>query len=169
VIVTDNLDPDFRFDEFGDGEVVGRFLNAHDPEIGNKFTINSSTVNTNQIGTYTVTYRATDHAGNATTVTRTVIVSVPPTGTITYSTTNSTNQAVTATITVPIGVGIINNDGKNYFVFEENGSFDFELENEYGMTATVTATVDWIDRVAPNGEVEFDIETPTNQNVTATI
>ena len=41
-------------------------------------TVDSSAVNTATAGTYTVTYRATDHAGNTGTATREVIVQAPP-------------------------------------------------------------------------------------------
>jgi hypothetical protein len=62
----------------------------------------SGSVNTGLVGTYTLTYNATDQANNkAEQQTRTIdiIDTTPPTATITYSTTGATNQNVTATLT----------------------------------------------------------------------
>lgn len=51
--------------------------------------------------------------------------------------------------------------------FNVNGSYTFEFVDKAGNTGSVTATVDWIDQVAPKATVFYDIMKKTNQNVTA--
>lgn len=153
--VTDNLDPDIK---------AGR--------LDGKLEIDSSQVNTAKCGTYTVTYTATDHAGNETTVEREVIVrdTIAPTATVSYSTLAPTNGDVVATITPSEPVTVTNTEnGSLSYTFTENGSFTFEFEDEAGNKGTATATVSNIDKSLPTGTISYDITDPTNQNVTATL
>lgn len=95
-------------------------------------------------------------------------ISKPLTGTITYNIESLTNQDVTATITFNrSNVNITNNDGKNTYVFNENGEFKFEFEDENGFVGEEIAKVDWIDKQAPqitgveNGKTYSKTVTPT--------
>ncbi len=83
-------------------------------------------------------------------------VTMAPTATVRYSTTDPTNQNVTATLdNLTGGASIINNDGNGAYVFEDNGSFTFEIEGTNGLHNFIVATVDWIDRVAPQASVVY--------------
>ena len=118
------------------------------------------------------TFRYIDAAGNTGTKLAKVtwIDKTLPRATITYSTTDLTNQDVTATVTFDKeDVRIINNDGNNIYTFKENGEFEFEFTGPAGNTGTAIAKVTWIDKVAPVATINYDITTPTNKNVTATI
>ncbi len=153
--VTDNLDPDIKA-----GKLEG------------KLEIDASQVNTAKCGTYTVTYTATDHAGNETTVEREVIVqdTIAPTATVSYSTTQPTNGDVVAAITPSESVTVTNTEnGSLSYTFTENGSFTFEFEDEAGNKGTAVATVSNIDKSLPTGTMSYDITDPTNQDVTATL
>ena len=95
---------------------------------------------------------------------------VVPTAEIEYSTTEMTNQDVVATIVNPsTEITITNNDGKDTYTFTENGEFTFEFVDNKGTKGTIKAVVNWIDKVAPIGSVQYDITEMTNQNVTATL
>lgn len=153
--VTDNLDPDI---------IAGK--------LDGKLSIDSSQVNTAKCGTYTVTYTATDHAGNETTAEREVIVrdTIAPTATVSYSTLAPTSGDVVATITPSEPVTVTNTEnGSLSYTFTENGSFTFEFEDEAGNKGAATATVSNIDKSLPTGTVSYDITNPTNQDVTATL
>jgi len=120
----------------------------------------------------TFTFEFVDAAGNTGTATAEVdwIDKVPPIATIEYDIEDLTNEDVIATISFDKDyVEITNNDGEDYYVFEENGEFTFEYVDEAGNTGSATATVDWIDKVAPVGTITYDIIDITNQDVTATI
>ena len=113
-----------------------------------------------------------DSLGNAGTTTVTVdwIDKTAPVATIGYSEVDPTNQDVTATISFDKeNVRITNNEGSNTYTFTENGEFTFEFEDAAGNTGTAVARVDWIYKEAPIATIEYDINTLTNQDVTATI
>ena len=89
---------------------------------------------------------------------------------ITYSTTGPTNQDVVVTISFPVpNITITNNEGNATYIFTTNGSFTFEFRDAAGNEGTATATVTWIDREAPTGEIEYSTESLTNQPVSATL
>ncbi len=72
-----------------------------------------------------------------------------------YSTTDPTTDDVIARLIKPTDDTVItNNGGSDTYVFTENGEFTFEFEAN-GRAATVVARVDWIDREAPTGRIEF--------------
>jgi len=121
-------------------------------------------------GEFTFEYR--DEAGNTGTAIALVdwIDKVSPTATITYDKNELTNEDVTATITFDKeDVVITNNEGKNTYIFTENGEFVFEYQDKAGNIGTATAKVDWIQKEYPNATISYDIQTLTNQSVTATI
>ena len=81
-----------------------------------------------------------------------------PTAGIGYSTTEKTNEPVIARLINPsTNITITNNDGKDSYVFTENGSFTFEFEDEQGREGTATAKVDWIDKKGPDADVEYKL------------
>lgn len=103
---------------------------------GHRFTEN---------GTYT--FEFTDLAGNKGTIEANVtwIDKTVPTAEITYSTQETTSEAVIATLTNPSEkITITNNDGKDTYVFKENGDFTFEFVDEAGNKGSKKATVNWI-------------------------
>lgn len=95
---------------------------------------------------------------------------VIPTAEVEYSTTNKTNQDVVATLVNPsTEITVLNNNGNKSYTFTENGSFTFEFEDKEGNKGSVNATVDWICKTLPEPILEYDIPTPTNQDVTVTV
>jgi len=161
--VTDNLDPDI---------IAGK--------LDGKLVIDSSQVDTDTIGTYTVTYTATDHAGNETTEKRNIVVqdTIAPTASVEYSTTQPTNGDVTATITFSEPVTISSGADKlaptsdplvYTALFTENGTLSIGFADAGGNTGTVEAAVSNIDKSLPTGTISYDITSPTNQAVTATL
>lgn len=68
-----------------------------------------------------------------------------PTAEVQYDITTQTNQNVTATLVNPSKeITITNNDGKDTYVFSENGEFTFEFIDKYGNKGSTTASVNWI-------------------------
>lgn len=93
-----------------------------------------------------------------------------PTATVKYDITDKTNKNVVATLDKKDkNLTITNNDGKDTYTFTENGSFTFEFTNELGNKGTATATVNWIDKKVPTGNISYNIMQATNQPVIATI
>ena len=116
--------------------------------------IDSSSVNTAVIGSYTVTYSTSDEAGNNATLTRTVnVIEAPdteaPTATVEYSTLAPTFNDVTAYLSPSEAVRMLNNSGRYTRTFSDNGSFTFEFEDAAGNKGSTTAVVTNIDRIAP--------------------
>lgn len=130
----------------------------------------SGSVNTSVIGTYTITYTATDLAGNSATMTRTVNVAdqTAPTATVSYSTTAPTNGNVVATITPSEPVTVTNNGGLTTRTFTANGIFTFTFVDAASNTGSATAAVSNIDTVAPVITIAPHVTTPTNQDITVT-
>lgn len=86
---------------------------------------------------------------------------------ITYDITKLTNKNVTATINPyiinnegqKIDGKVINNNGKNTYVFEDNGKFTFEYKDASDTDNLEVkehiAKVDWIDTKAPKAEIKY--------------
>ncbi len=117
------------------------------------------------------TFEYVDKAGNTGSVTAQVdwIDKTIPKGTISYDIKTLTNKDVVVTLTTDEGVTIKNNNGSNKYTFTKNGSFIFQFVDAAGNVGTAVAIVDWIDKVAPTGRVEYDITDKTNKEVTATL
>ncbi len=103
---------------------------------GSTVVIDSSNVDTVNAGTYTVTYNATDAAGNvATEVTRTVIVSVASSG---------TGETATLDDDVVIGFGAYGASVPNRFTSNDVGSSNLTLLNnlsaDSGLKLEITST-----------------------------
>ena len=88
-----------------------------------------------------------------------------PTAKIEYNITTSTNKNVIATLVKPsTEITITNNEGKNYHVFEENGTFEFKFVDEFGVEGIEVAKVDWIDKDLENPD-EPDKKTEITSNL----
>jgi len=93
-----------------------------------------------------------------------------PTAEIEYDIKSNTNQKVTAKLVNPsTEITITNNGGKDTYIFEKNGEFTFEFEDNYGKKGTAKAKVDWIIKTLPTATVTYNTTKPTNQKVTAEI
>ena len=88
---------------------------------------------------------------------------------IKYDITSKTNKSVTAELISDKDIKIINNNGSKVFVFNDNGTFTFEYEDPNGKIKTITAVVDWIDKIAPIGTISYSIRDVTNADVVATL
>lgn len=107
------------------------------------------------LGTYTVTGKIKDLAGNEQDVTLKLIVAgskVTPIGTITYDPADlvtPTRGPITATLNVEPGVAVKNNGESKTYIFNSDGSFTFIFESPGRAIGTATASVSNIDRAAP--------------------
>ncbi len=118
------------------------------------------------------TFEFVDAAGNKGSATASVdwIDTQEPIPFVTYSTMNLTNQDVIVAIEFDKPDAVVtNNDGKNEYVFTENGNFTFEYTDEAGNIGAKTVYVNWIDKVAPNVNVAYSTTKSTTEPVTATI
>ena len=66
-------------------------------------------------------------------------------------------------------ITITNNDGKDTYVFKENGEFTFEFIDENGNKGSALASVNWIDKIPPTATITYDITEETDKSVTATL
>ena len=121
-------------------------------------------------GEYTFTYLNVGKEEKTITASVNWIDKKAPTAEVEYDITGPTNKDVTATlINESETISVTNNEGSKSHTFTENGEFVFEIQDEAGNTAEITASVAWIDKKAPTAEVEYDITGPTNKDVTATL
>ncbi len=84
-----------------------------------------------------------------------------PTAGIAYSTTEPTNGVVVARLINPsTEIEITNNDGKDSYVFTQNGEFTFEFvdKNNKENKGTAKAKVTWIDKDGPTADIEYDLD-----------
>ena len=96
------------------------------------------------------TFEFIDKAGNKGIATAKVdwIDKSSPIASLEYSNTNKTNEAVTVKISFnKPNVTILNNEGKNYYTFTENGEFTFKYVDEAGNLGSILASVNWIDSI----------------------
>lgn len=118
------------------------------------------------------TFEFVDEAGNYGTATAKVdwIDREAPIGILNYDIVTKTNKDVTVTIEFDKeDAYVINNDGNTSYTFEENGEFTFQFADEAGNSNYIVAKVDWIDKVAPTADIEYDITSKTSEPVTATL
>ena len=94
-----------------------------------------------------------DKAGNSTEYMFTVDTA-EPTGTISYNPSSPTNGDVVATLSPSESVTVTNNSGNFTYTFTTNGTFTFEFEDAAGNMGTAVATVNNIDKTAP--DITFD-------------
>ena len=83
---------------------------------------------------------------------------VPPNASVTYNVTDinkKTNQNIVATIKFDEeNVTILNNYGKNQYIFSQNGTFTFEFQDQAGNEGTKTVTITTIDKEPPKITME---------------
>ena len=84
---------------------------------------------------------------------------------IEYSTETTTNENVIATLKLPTNFTAEETE----FTFTENGSHIFTYADSNGVQHTLEAKVHWIDKEAPDVQVQYDVTESTNGNVTATL
>ncbi len=114
------------------------------------------------------TFEFKDDYGNTGKVTANVdwIDKVSPVAVVRYTPSSATNSSVTAFIYCKDeDIYITNNDGKNSYKFEENGSFTFEYKDKAGNTNKTTAKVTWIEKdIQDNKEENKDQESENKDN-----
>ena len=87
---------------------------------------------------------------------------------IVYNHSSLTNQDVVAKLTISSPkVTILNNSGSDSYTFKENGKFKFQYETENNCKGTITAEVNWIDKIIPKAIVEYSNIEKTNEPVIA--
>lgn len=92
---------------------------------------------------------------------------IAPQGTIEYRVTERTGGNVPVQlVSTSEPVVIVNNSGKSTFVFTENGQFTFQFRDEAGNIGTATATVDNIDKEAPQVQIVRSYSHGTNNSET---
>lgn len=114
------------------------------------------------------TFIITDRAGNITHVHTEVdwIDRTPPTAQVTYSNTKPTNQPVIATVTANEPFYVQNNNRSHQYVFTENGSFTFYIQDLAGNVTEIVASVDNINASPAQIELVYSEEEPTTSHVT---
>jgi hypothetical protein len=103
------------------------------------------------------------HTGAAP-VTKTIDLT-PPDITFNDYTKDWTNQNITVTASIN-EKGTLNAES---YTFEENGSFTFIATDLAGNTSERTVTIDKIDKINPEAEIEYSTTSPINTDVVATI
>lgn len=90
---------------------------------------------------------------------------------VTYDHSSLTNQDVVAKLNIPNSkIKIKNNGGKDTYTFKENGKFEFKyIDEENNCEGTATATVNWIDKVAPSATIKYSHNEKTNKPVIAVL
>lgn len=88
---------------------------------------------------------------------------------IKYDIIDRTNQSVTAELVSDKDITVINNAGSRVYTFIENGTFTFKYKDQTGDIKTINAVVDWIDKEAPTGIINYSIKDVTNEDVVATL
>lgn len=104
------------------------------------------------------TFEFVDQAGNRGSATASVswIDFDAPEATVVYDRDTLTNQNVTATVNFSEAANVTNNGGSASYTFTQNGEFIFTFADAAGNEGTVTAKVDWIDKVAPTAELKYE-------------
>ncbi len=142
-------------------------------------TLNTSenvTITNNDTNTYTFTengeftFEFVDKAGNTGSATAVVDwIKKKNEYTLSYDKTTLTNSDVTVILTSKYPITINNNEHSNVYTFTDNGDFDFEITDEYGTNLVITASVNWIDKVAPTATFIYSETEKTTGPVTVTI
>lgn len=119
----------------------------------------------------TFIFRMTDRAGNTGSVTAAVynIDRAAPVPEIAYSTTELTNGDVIATVTANEQFYVANNYNSKQYVFKQNGSFTFLVQDLAGNLAEITAEVNNIDKSKANIALVYSETNPTTNPVTVTV
>ena len=109
-------------------------------------------------GEYTFTYLNVGKEEKTITASVNWIDKKAPTAEVEYDITGPTNKDVTATlVNESETISVMNNKGSKSHTFTENGEFVFEIQDEAGNTAEITALVNWIDKTPPVVEIRYEI------------
>ncbi|MFP4697847.1 MAG: immunoglobulin-like domain-containing protein [Eubacteriales bacterium] len=127
-------------------------------------------------GTHTVEVQFKDALNNMSEILEDSIIldTEPPLATPSYSHKKGelTNEDVIVTLELTddnTSQEELNNINTTSYTFEENGDYRFAFEDKAGNEEYLDITVDWIDKEPPTGTMEYDINTPTRDNVLGTI
>jgi len=145
-------------------QLNNKIYSSNDFEVNNCTIVdNQVVINVDELNDNIATVRIVNGNAKGTTL----AISEPIKSTITYSTDKVTNQNVTAKISFnKPNITITNNNGSDEYVFENNGEFTFEFEDEYAFSGEETAKVDWIDKDRPVLTVKYNKE---GKSIKATI
>lgn len=123
------------------------------------------TITASENGTYT--FHVADPVGNVTVISYEVtnIDRVAPIPSVYYSAKKLTNLDVVATVSADEAIKVLNNYGSRDYVFTRNGEYTFDIADEAGNTATITATVGNIDKIPPQITVNYSTKELTNKPV----
>ena len=95
---------------------------------------------------------------------------VMPKAEVSYSIKTLTNKdVVVRLINANKEIKILNNNGKDSYIFTQNGEFTFKFEDKEGNKGEVTARVNWIDKVAPKAAIKYSTTDKTTGSVVATL
>lgn len=137
--------------------------------------VDGDTYTFTQNGSYTFSFM--DSAGNTAEYTAEVynIDKDAPAATINYYLPdgnkwdgNWTNQSLKAVLTLA-SLSPAYADGLDSYTFNGNGSYTFSFNDEAGNTGSIAASVDKIDKIAPDGYLTYSSYTWTNKDVVATL
>lgn len=134
------------------------------------FTADELTYTFKDNGSHTFIYRDNRNKEHEIIASVDWIDKVIPIATVNYSISDITNNDVVASLAdiseeVTFKSEHLNED--NSYTFAENGTYDFVIEDNAGNQATITASVNWIDKIAPSAKVNYSISEATNQDVIA--
>lgn len=104
------------------------------------------------------TFEFIDRAGNKGSATAKVdwIDFEKPEATLSYNHTTLTNEDVIVTINFNEEAKVLNNDTNTSYTFTNNGEFTFEFSDLAGNKNTITAKVDWMDKIPPTAELKYE-------------
>lgn len=121
-------------------------------------------------GTFTFEFESLSGAKGSAVAKVDWIDKVKPTVVVEYSDKNATNLSVLVTLkNYSEDIVILNNNGSNEYVFEENGEFIFDIRDMVGNTNSISVKVDNIDRILPSANVSYSTNDVTTGVVVATL
>lgn len=157
----------YNINEATTGEVIASLV-----DISEEVTFISKDLNEDNSYTFrengTYNFVIEDKAGNQATITAIVswIDKTAPTAKVNYSNSEATNQDVVAYLSDISEEVTFISEGLNEdhsYTFVDNGNYDFIIQDLAGNRTTITASVNWIDKVAPTVVVEVITKDDGNQ------
>ena len=157
----------YNINEATTGEVIASLV-----DISEEVTFISKDLNEDNSYTFrengTYNFVIEDKAGNQATITAIVswIDKTAPTAKVNYSNSEATNQDVVAYLSDISEEVTFISEGLNEdhsYTFVDNGNYDFIIQDLAGNQSTITASVNWIDKVAPTVVVEVITKDDGNQ------